>query len=771
MASTGRLIVALALLADLAHAQNTQKRPFIGYLCAAGGQQGSVVLITAGGQNLRGAKRVFVSGGGVSASVIAHRRVPWLLKPDDRRVVAQRLRQLAFGKFAKRRKGKKGKPPPTMPDRPMLDNLESLTRKELRRVAYEFLDPARRSQLSPQIAETLRIGIKIDADAEIGERELRIETPQGLTNPVVFFVGSLPEFLEQEPNDYDTAPQPVLELPRVINGQVTFKDVDRFRFRATSGQKLVIEVKARKLVPYLADAVPGWFQATLALFDPRGKEISFVDDYRFDPDPVIFFEVPEDGEYTIEIRDAVYRGRDDFAYRISVAEQPFITSIFPLGGKTGSSTIAEIRGWNLPWANLMLDTAPGGPSVRRMACADKGVRTNPVSFAVDRYREKLEVEPNDSPQSAQKIILSTIINGRIARPGEVDIFRFEGYEKQEIVAEVQARRLGSPLDSVLHLIDDTGRVVFAFNDDHPDEMAGLVTHQADSYLRVKLPVRGTYYLRIGDAQGRGGDQFAYRLRISPPQPDFAILVTPASINVRRTGLVPITVHAVRKDGFDGPIQLSLKDAPKGFLLGGAAIPAGRNRIRMTLAAPPMRRVPTEPIPLEIVGRARAGRRNVTRAAVPAEDMMQAFGLRHLVPARELFVHLTRSWRNTPSMRLVGDRPMKLPLGGTAKVRIKVPGLPPLAWLELELSEPPPGIFIQDMNAEGSELVITFSADRAKAKAGYADNLIIEAFTFTADRRAAKGKKGKKKKKQGKAAKSRRVFASVLPAIPFVIVGR
>jgi len=766
-----RILIASALLAGLSYAQNTRRRPYVGYLCAAGGQQGTVVLVTAGGQNLRGAKRVFVSGGGVHASVISHRRVPWLLKPDDRRIVAQRLRRLASGKLARRpRKDAKGKEPPPMPDHPMLNNLESLSPKELRRVAYEFLDPARRSQLSPQIAETLRIGIKIDSDAEPGERELRIETPSGLTNPVVFFVGTLPEFLEQEPNDY--ARQPVLEVPRVLNGQVTFKDTDRFRFRATRGQKLVIQVEARKLVPYLADAVPGWFQATLALFDAKGKEIRFVDDYRFDPDPVLLFDVPADGAYTLEVRDAIYRGRDDFVYRITISEGPFITSIFPLGGRIGSSTLAEIRGWNLPWGNLMLDTAPGGPSIRRMACVDKGVRTNPVAFAVDTYPEKIETEPNDSPQAAQKVSLPVILNGRIAQAGEVDLFRFTGHEKQEIVAEVTARRLGSPLDSVLHLIDDTGRVVFAFNDDHPDKMSGLVTHHADSYLHVKLPVRGTYYLRIADAQGRGGDEFAYRLRIGPPRPDFAIIVTPASINIPRTGLVPITVHAIRKDGFAGPIDLSLKDAPRGFVLGGARIPAGKDRIRITLAAArPKQRGRAELVSLKIVGRARAGRRTVTRTAVPAEDMMQAFGLRHLVAAKELFIDVTRSWRRTGAMQVADSRPMRLPVGGTAKVRIKIPGLPSLDTIEFELSDPPPGVHLHDVSADGQELVITFAADREKAKVGYADNLIVDAFIQVPDRRG-KGKKGKAKNKAKKTAgKKRRTFASVLPAVPFVIVER
>ena len=49
----------------------------------------------------------------------------------------------------------------------------------------------------------------------------------------------------------------------------------------------------------MADAVPGWFQPVMAVYDAHGKEVAYDDDYRFKPDPVIFFEVPKDGEYLL----------------------------------------------------------------------------------------------------------------------------------------------------------------------------------------------------------------------------------------------------------------------------------------------------------------------------------------------------------------------------------------------------------------------------------------------------------------------------------------
>ena len=69
--------------------------------------------------------------------------------------------------------------------------------------------------------------------------------------------------------------------------------------------------------------------------------------YRFSPDPVILYEIPEDGEYMFAIYDALYRGREDFIYRITIGELPFVTSIFPLGGQVGTPTTVEMKGWNL----------------------------------------------------------------------------------------------------------------------------------------------------------------------------------------------------------------------------------------------------------------------------------------------------------------------------------------------------------------------------------------------------------------------------------------
>lgn len=421
------------------------------------------------------------------------------------------------------------------------------------------------------------------------------------------------------------------DLPVVVNGQVLPGDTDAWTFSAKKGQHIVIAASVREIIPYLADAVPGWFQAVLELTDSDGNELAFADSFHHRQDPVIHFEVPQDGHYTIRIHDSLYRGREDFVYRITIGEIPFLTSFFPLGTRPGDKTLIELDGWNLTRKTLEL-----GPLSRR---GDRPVRWQSVLQAdgteirfplqTDRLQNVSDQEPNNTPEQSQEITNRIVINGRIDQPGDVDVFRLESAGR--VTVDVQARRHGSPLDSLVSLTDAGGQEI-AFNDDNEDRTQALLTHHADSHLTTTLPERGTYYLRIEDAQQNGGREFVYRMYVRPPEPDFELRVAPSGIVTRPGTNVPITVFVMRNDGFDQEIELSLVDAPQGFQLSGAVIPAAADRLPLTLYVPPR---PTDgPLVLEMEGRAcqRRGSRDIlTRPAVPAQNMMQAFIWYHLVP--------------------------------------------------------------------------------------------------------------------------------------------
>jgi hypothetical protein len=383
--------------------------------------------------------------------------------------------------------------------------------------------------------------------------------------------------------------------------------------------------------------VPGWFQATLALYDGRGNEVKYVDDFLFHPDPVLYYKIPKTDDFTLVINDSIYRGREDFVYRVTVGEIPFVTSIFPRGGRNGESTTIDVDGWNLKVKKLTLPAIQREPGVQLIDIVEPPSLSNRALFAVDTLPEVLEAEPNDGRDTAQKLSPPLIVNGRIDRSGDVDVFHFEGRAGGRIVAEVQARRLNSPLDSWLELTDANGKQL-AVNDDNEDRGSGLTTHHADARICFTLPEGGTHFIRLKDAQNKGGAAYAYRLRVSARRPDFELRAVPSSLNARVGTSVSFTVYALRRDEFTDAVSIALKDPPPGFVLSGGEIPAKKDEAKLTLKVPA---VPTqEPVRLVLQGKAVIKGSEVTRPVIPAEDMMQAFIYRHLVTVEDLLVSVT-----------------------------------------------------------------------------------------------------------------------------------
>ena len=310
-----RLAVAAVLALGVASAfgQADERSPHIGYIYPSGGKQGTTFQVMVGGQFLRGASNAYVSGEGVQATVIRHYPPLRVFEKGQREALRDKLRELVARRWAELARDGQVEPTPpwqqlgglgpgrqrskddpsaeepvALPEHPLLYNIEKKSLRELLHVA-QALRNQRKGQRNAQLAETVLVEITIAREAEPGQRELRLRTGLGLTNPMVFEVGALKEVRELELGEARILgrlpPEPPLKLPIVLNGQIMPGDADRFRFEAQQGQQLVVETHARQLIPYLADAVPGWFQATLSLRDAQGNELAYVDDYRFNPDP------------------------------------------------------------------------------------------------------------------------------------------------------------------------------------------------------------------------------------------------------------------------------------------------------------------------------------------------------------------------------------------------------------------------------------------------------------------------------------------------------
>ena len=678
--------VCIALLLGWSVCIGAEDSPYIMYVYPAGGQQGTTFEATIGGLNILDSSRVRLTGIGITTKILGATKP----KPDTKKV---------------------------------------------------------RTQTGDLELEFVRVSVTIAAKAKLGKRDLRLVTPKGVTNRFRFFVGELAEVREAEDNDEKDEAQKIESLPILVNGQVMSGDTDCFRFSARAGKTIVCRVEARSVLPYIADGVPGWFQATLGLFDGSGKELQYVDDFRFDPDPVIIHKVERDGDFILAIKDSLYRGREDFIYRMSIGELPFITHIYPLGGQRNSKSQAELHGVNLGQNSMEVSVPLRSGPVQKVGLVSNGLTSNSVDYAVDRRPKTDEKEPNPWVDKANEIKPPVIVNGRIDKPGDADYFAFDGKANQRIFVEVLARRLGSPLDSVITILNKQGRELKE-NDDTVDKGSGLVTHHADSLLDYKIPSDGKYYLRIRDVQGKGGQEYAYRLVVSPPWQDFDLRIMPDNPVVTKGGVTVIRAYALRKEGFAGEIKLAVEGLPNGFVVDGAVIPAGQDEVRFTISASADAGVGI--VVPGIKGTAVIGGKEVTRRGVIAEELMQAFLYTHFVPTEEWLLTVVEGIAYSLSHDMEGGKVVEVVQGKSFQVNVKaVRGEEAKGNITISGDEPPNGLTVKraTIAADKNEGTVTVTASRS-LKVGFEQNVILEGTT----------KVGKESIKFGMGAISIRVIA-------------
>jgi hypothetical protein len=263
---------------------------------------------------------------------------------------------------------------------------------------------------------------------------------------------------------------------------------------------------------------------------------------------------------------------------------------------------------------------------------------------------------------------------------------------------------------------------------------------------------------MADAQRKAGKDYTYRLHIRRPQPDFELRVVPSSIAAPPGTTVPITVHALKKEGFDQDIALNLDEPPPGFILSGAWVPAGQDKVGLTLTVPS---TPTgEHVSLQLEGRSRGRGRKVTRLAVPADQMMQAFIYQHLVPAKDWTVFVSGSGPSKPKPRLQFDTraPARLMAGETVQLLGLPIGKLPLESIVLELHEPPDGISVEGVEPEGAGLAVKIKTDAQKVQSGLKGNLIFDAF-----------REWTTPATETRPATTRRSPLGIQPAVPFEVI--
>lgn len=136
----------------------------------------------------------------------------------------------------------------------------------------------------------------------------------------------------------------------------------------------------------------------------------------------------------------------------------------------------------------------------------------------------------------------------------------------------------------------------------------------DSYLLFDPPHDGTFQVRVSDAHGLGGENYAYRVTVRPPRPDFTVSFHPTAPAVWDGGAIPIGVTITRMDGFDGPVQVRLEGLPPGFEAPASFVEAGHTSTSIALLAHKGTVVPPN-TQLKLVGISTIAGREVLREAM------------------------------------------------------------------------------------------------------------------------------------------------------------
>lgn len=549
--------------------------PYVGYVYPAGMQAGTTNRLVVGGQffwNILG------GDAGEGVRVLGIEPVPRFPVParDQRRHLVAWLDRLAKGVR---------EPPPLPAEGVRLDewhsnswyaalgDLDAGKRALVERFLHE---PRNALQMSPALGQRLLVTVAVDADAVPGVREFRVYNARGVSPPRPFLVSAAPHLAEPlyvPPHRKQPAPPVVARVPCVLEGQILTGQQDRWTLPLAKGETVTLRAVARELQPYIGDAVPGFFNPVLRVYDREGRECAFADDYYHHPDPVLTFTAPDDGDYAVVVHDNLYRGRDDFTYLLDVR-----------------------RGvWRPPLFDLSLSPPP----------------------------------PWEIPSSD----LVRVFRGTIRAPGRGARHRLSVSEPGAYVFDLLARRVGSPLDARVTAWRG-GEKLADVGDVANDVSCGSVMQAAcDPIGRVWLDRPGTYEFRVEDEAGLGGADYAYSLRLSRPRPRCEVWCLKSGLAFsggrggRRVGF-----RVVRRDGFDGAVRLEENDF---VAFRPNVVPAASNEVVVT-AVCKIRGPCVLPHVAFTASFVRDGL-SVETPVIPADVYNQAFAWDHLLPARRFLL--------------------------------------------------------------------------------------------------------------------------------------
>lgn len=308
--------------------------------------------------------------------------------------------------------------------------------------------------------QTATLEVTAAKDVEPGIHWFRVRTPEGTSNLMPFDIGGLPE-VHAAGKRAGMQPEST-RLPATLVGTIAVPgQVDSYAFDGRAGEELVFQVTAASLGSRL--------ESLLVLKDESGRTLAQSGEYDNRADAVLTYRLAQAGKYTISVTDREKGGDENHFYRVDAGPLPYITHVFPLGVRAGEAATVSVQGVNLGDQHEVKVNPPksaqGWTTMPLQVKNGDEWSLNMVKLAVGNDPEVAEKEPNNSAAQAQTVSLPVAINGHISGgvkaggAADEDYFRFHARQGENITVDVAAARLGSPLDSVVEILDARGNPI------------------------------------------------------------------------------------------------------------------------------------------------------------------------------------------------------------------------------------------------------------------------------------------------------------------------
>ncbi|MDF2378195.1 MAG: serine protease [Verrucomicrobiales bacterium] len=411
--------------------------------------------------------------------------------------------------------------------------------------------------------------VTVAADAPVGVHDARVISRLGVSSPRAFTVGAVPEVTVTETNQ-SIESAVALSVNSVANAVMAKRSIGFYSFAAEKGKRYAVECAAVGIDSKLTPVV--------ILADAEGRDLMVNR-----TGGVIDFSPTESGTYIIKVNDLTYQGSERHFYRLALQEAP------------GS-----------------------GPPPRHPATAPVSSMSWPPPGLASKATAT-EAEPNDEADRAQKITLPCDISGSFFPAADVDTYEFTAKKGEVWWVEVASERLGLPTDPFVLVqsvsekdgqptltdiaeLYDIGSPVKVSTNGYSYDGPPYNVGSPDVLGQVEIKEDGVHRLQVRDLFGGTRNEPAneYRLIIRKAQPDFALAAWGVHMTLRngdraafskpmalRAGAaMTLEVLTVRRDGFDGEIQLEMKNLPPGVTATGLKIAKGSSVGHVILNADP-----------------------------------------------------------------------------------------------------------------------------------------------------------------------------------------